>query len=151
MTGITYYNYDNCYKATEITNDNCLNTFLTNNFNIENVSSVSECGNKSLLQSAQYFLMSDLCNNTQKSNCYIPKKELASTFDDILQPLRNMFGDNLDSNFNYSKIPAFNGLAKLSLESSSNLYIDDTNKCLNYTVDDKVYAPKKKICIIQII
>ena len=86
MTGISYYKYDNCYKAKQIEDNLPLNTFLTSNFNIENVSSVSECANKSLLQSvdkggaAQYFLMSDLCNNTQKSNCYIPKKNIGSTF-----------------------------------------------------------------------
>lgn len=148
MTGIRYYNYDNCYKATEIINDNCLNTFLRNNFDIQTVKLASECGNESIKKSAEYFLMSDLCNNTQRSNCYIPKN-IGSTVGDILQPLRDMFGDNLDNDYDYSTTPALGNLDKPSLVSNDDLYIDDTNKCLKYSVDNKVYAPKRNFALYK--
>jgi len=131
--------FDDCYTRPTSILEASFNATLINSYNKFLTPNAYECEKKALRNNSDFFIINDisLIGSAKYTNCYLPK----STNNGIISNALNIF----DSTFGdppYTKRPATE-----VIDSCSNfLYnsgANNPNKCFRYTVDNKVYAPKK--------
>ena len=128
------YSFDKCYELQETSNDVSLNE----KYYKRSVRSVKECEAIALKNDNDFFLINDISNslNSTYTNCYTPRIESKnSTIEKSWDFFKELFFKN-----------------ELSTTQNGNIDICDNllynegktdQKCFKYSVDDKVYAPKK--------
>ena len=152
--------FDGCYEKSETSypgSEIPFNYLLEVSFNKYITSSVRECEVQALRSNSDFFLINDISSNgnIKRTNCYIPRSHIVGSSvigDDstLAKGLRlfNSFFGNLSSSadgdvYNYTTqlgtIDSCNNL----LYNINNGFTQANHKCFKYTVDDKVYAPKK--------
>jgi hypothetical protein len=129
--------FDDCYTRPTSILEASFNATLINSYNKFLTPNAYECEKKALRNNSDFFIINDisLIGSAKYTNCYLPK----STNNGIISNAINIF----DSTFApYTKRPATE-----VIDSCSNfLYnsgANNPNKCFRYTVDNKVYAPKR--------
>jgi len=148
--------FDGCYAkpASSLLNDNSFNYLLEISFNRYITSNVRECEVQALRSNSDFFLVNDLSSNgnNKTTKCYIPRSHIVgssvigddSTLAKGFRLFNSIFGTltttaNGDS-YAYTKQqlvePNNNLLLNLGLAPAN-------HKCFEYTLDKKVYAPKK--------
>lgn len=142
MTTINYFTYENCYRG--ILSEASFNEYKDSKFDIYPIKHVEECDNLAVDAKTQFFFISDLCNNTMSSNCYIPKVITGDYFKDTLADTFKPFSDILDEVLGNKS-----GRTTRSIESSNNLVLSDNSrlKCLHYLPDGKYYAPTNSFAL----
>lgn len=133
MTNIDYFKFNNCYRTIE----SSFNEYKDTVFDIHQVENVAMCENLALDKKTQFFLLSDFCNNTLLSNCYIPNVIVPDTFTGTLSNIFQPFSDILNRIFG-NDINRNQALAEF--DSCSNLVVS-SNKCLHHLSSGKYYAP----------
>jgi hypothetical protein len=140
---IHYFEFDNCYSALSenqnFSNDTQFKNFLESSFNIYDIDKARECESLAIMKKSQFYLLSDLCNNTLTTNCYIPRIESSNKFSDNIDTLIKPFNDLLDKLFGSETNRFANSVG---VEISNNFDIVNNEKCLKYTIDNMIYAPK---------
>ena len=139
-----YFKYDSCYKS-NIDNDVSLNTYLETNFTIEKIVNAKECQEKAVSQDSQFFVLSDLSNNT--SNCYIPKA--TNTLSSLFEPVSETIQDIVTGLIGNDNLRLSQKVSSIEISNNMSL-IDKNNSCLKYSVDDYVYAPSKKFALYKL-
>uniref|UniRef100_A0A6C0KNT9 Uncharacterized protein n=1 Tax=viral metagenome TaxID=1070528 RepID=A0A6C0KNT9_9ZZZZ len=131
--------FDDCYARPTTILEASFNATLINSYNKFLTPNAYECEKKALRNNSDFFIINDVSSigSAKYTNCYLPK----STNNGIISNALNIF----DSTFGeppYTKRPATE-----VIDSCSNFFYNNgannPNKCFRYTVDNKVYAPKK--------
>tara|TARA_B110001452_G_scaffold264367_1_gene267267 strand:+ start:702 stop:1622 length:921 start_codon:yes stop_codon:yes gene_type:complete len=139
---IFYYKFDKCYNH-KLDNDTSLNSYIDTNFDDTLVSDAKTCENLALEKNTEFFLLTDLNNITHKIKCLIPKVNISKNAQDLLSPfssiLNTLFGDESTRG----------GSVITDIETSNNLVISNSSNCLNYLLDNKIYAPKDKFALYK--
>ena len=143
-----FYSFDGCYsKPATGTNEN-FDKNLIDNFYKTNETSVKDCETLALRNNSEFFLVNDLSTNSignQFLNCYVPKIENSSKslignssiIEKALQFFESLFTENSGA-FKYMEtIDTCDNLLYNSSKSNNDA------KCFKYSLDEKVYAPKK--------
>ena len=128
------YSFDKCYQLPTVSTDVSLNE----KYYKRSVRSVKECEAIALKNDNDFFLINDISNslNSTYTNCYTPRIESKSgTIEKSLRFFKELFFKNDLSTTQKEPIDICDNL----------LYNEKTTdqKCFKYSVDDKVYAPKK--------
>ncbi len=139
---IFYYKFDKCYNH-KLDNDISLNSYIDTYFDDTLVSDAKSCENLALEKNTEFFLLTDLNNTTHKIKCLIPKVNISQNAQDLLSPfssiLNTLFGNESERG----------GSAITDIETSNNLVISNSSNCLNYLLDNKIYAPKDKFALYK--
>lgn len=133
-----YFTYENCYEG--IQQEASFNEYKESAFQIYTIDSVEDCQNYALEAKTQFFLISDLCNNDQTSQCYIPKVNTNNSCLDTLENTFKPFFDILHAvvgEFPRSIVP---------VESNNNLTTTNS-RCLLHIPSGQYYAPKNKFAL----
>jgi len=127
------YSFVNCYELPVVSTDVSLNE----KYFKRSVGSVKECEAIALKNDNDFFLVNDIINTTY-TNCYTPKIESKNgTLEDSL----NFFKELFFKDGNYLKQQGTIDICDNLLYNQGKT--DENKKCFKYSVDDKVYAPKK--------
>ena len=130
------YSFDKCYQLQVFSNDVSLNE----KYSKRSVRSVKECEAIAFKNDNDFFLVNDISNslNTTYTNCYTPKIESKSgTIEKSWNFFKELFFSNETSTTQKEPIDICDNL--LYNEKKT----DENKKCFKYSLDDKVYAPKK--------
>jgi hypothetical protein len=131
--------FDDCYTRPTTILEASFNATLINSYNKFLTPNAYECEKKALRNNSDFFLINDISSigSATYTNCYLPKSTNNGIISNAIQLFDSTFG-----NPPYTKRPATE-----VIDSCSNfLYnsgANNPNKCFKYTVDNKVYAPKK--------
>lgn len=137
--------FDNCYTKPKTMLEASFNRTLLNSYNKFLTPSVDECEKKALRNNSDFFLINDVSTNgsAKYTNCYLPKSNNNRTSltgnNSIINNALNLFNATFGN-------PPHNKQIQEPVSSSNLLYnsgANNPNKCFKYTVDNKVYAPKK--------
>ena len=142
MTTINYFTYENCYRG--ILSEASFNEYKNSTFDIYEIENVANCENLAVDAKTQFFFISDFCNNTMSSNCYIPKISTQDYIQNTLEDTFKPFSDILD------KVLGDKSLSErtpITIESSNNLFLLDNQKCLHYLPNGKYYAPTNSFAL----
>ena len=137
--------FDDCYLRPAITTEASFNNTLMNSYNRYVTTSVRDCEIKALRANSEFFLINDISHglsNAKFTNCYIPKRTNATPSvignNSIIETALNLFNNTFNP---FSKQTASIDICN-SLLFNSNKNVTD-QKCFKYSLDNKVYAPKK--------
>jgi len=131
--------FDDCYTRPTTILEASFNANLVNSYNKFLTPNAYECEKKALRNNSDFFFINDisLIGSAKYTNCYLPKSTNTGIISNAIALFNSTFGDPP-----YTKRPATE-----VIDSCSNfLYnsgANNPNKCFRYTVDNKVYAPKK--------
>ena len=128
------YSFDGCYELPVVSTDVSLNQ----KYFKRSVGSVKECEAIALKNDNDFFLVNDISNsvNSTYTNCYTPRIENKNS---TVQDSLNFFKDLFFKSNGYLK-------QQETIELSNNFLYNQgktDQKCFKYSVDEKVYAPKK--------
>ena len=131
--------FDDCYTRPTSILEASFNATLINSYNKFLTPNAYECEKKALRNNSDFFLINDVSSigSANYTNCYLPKSTNNGLISNAIQLFNSTFG-----NPPHTKRPVTE-----VIDSCSNfLYnsgANNPNKCFRYTVDNKVYAPKK--------
>ena len=148
MNDNEFYSFDGCYSKPNTIPDISFLENLNNNFYKSNVASVHECQTTALRNNSEFFLVNDVSRNSLGNefiNCYVPKIENSSKslignssiIEKALQFFESLFTENSGALKKSGPFDVCNNLLYNSNKS------DNDAKCFKYSLDEKVYAPKK--------
>ena len=129
--------FDDCYARPAAILEADFNATLVNSYNKYLTPNAYECEKKALRNNSDFFLINDVSSigSANYTNCYLPKSTNTGIISSALALFNRTFGD-----------PPHNKRHQ-AIDSSSNfLYnsgANNPNRCFKYTVDNKVYAPKR--------
>jgi hypothetical protein len=129
--------FDDCYARPASIIEASFNANLINSYNKFLTPNAYECEKKALRNNSDFFLINDVSSigSAKYTNCYLPKSTNTGIISSALALFNRTFGD-----------PPHNKRHQ-AIDSSSNfLYNSGANnpdRCFKYTVDNKVYAPKR--------
>jgi len=129
--------FDDCYARPASIIEASFNANLINSYNKYLTPNAYECEKKALRNNSDFFLINDISSigSSKYTNCYLPKSTNTGIISSALALFNRPFGD-----------PPHNKRHQ-AIDSSSNfLYnsgANNPNRCFKYTVDNKVYAPKR--------
>jgi hypothetical protein len=129
--------FDDCYARPASIIEASFNANLINSYNKYLTPNAYECEKKALRNNSDFFLINDVSSigSANYTNCYLPKSTNTGIISNALALFNRTFGD-----------PPHNKRYQ-AIDSSSNfLYnsgANNPNRCFKYTVDNKVYAPKR--------
>jgi len=129
--------FDDCYARPAAILEADFNATLVNSYNKYLTPNAYECEKKALRNNSDFFLINDVSSigSANYTNCYLPKSTNTGIISSALALFNRTFGD-----------PPHNKRHQ-AIDSSSNfLYNSGANnpdRCFKYTVDNKVYAPKR--------
>jgi len=129
--------FDDCYARPASIIEASFNANLINSYNKYLTPNAYECEKKALRNNSDFFLINDVSSigSAKYTNCYLPKSTNTGIISNALALFNRTFGD-----------PPHNKRYQ-AIDSSSNfLYnsgANNPNRCFKYTVDNKVYAPKR--------
>jgi hypothetical protein len=130
MTSIDHFTFDKCYQVT----DSSFDDYKHELFEIHRIETADECENLAINAQTQFFFVSDFCNNTLKSNCYIPKVIVKDFFTDTLENIFQPFNNILNKIFGNVKL-------EVSPDTCNNLVIPPSGTgCLYHSPSDNHYA-----------
>jgi len=129
--------FDQCYTRPAVIIEASFNANLINSYNKYLTPNAYECEKKALRNNSDFFLINDVSSigSANYTNCYLPKSTNTGIISSALALFNRTFGD-----------PPHNKQIEPIASSSNFLYnsgANNPNKCFKYTVDNKVYAPKK--------
>jgi len=131
--------FDDCYTRPTSILEASFNATLINSYNKFLTPNAYECEKKALRNNSDFFIINDISSigSAKYTNCYLPKSTNTGIISNALNIFDSTFGDPP-----YTKRPATE-----VIDSCSNFFYNsganNPNKCFRYTVDNKVYAPKK--------
>lgn len=130
--------FDDCYARPTTMIEASFNVNLLNSFNRFLTPNAYECEKKALRNNSDFFLINDISSigSANYTNCYLPKSTNTGIVSNAIELFNSTFGN-----------PPIKRPATEGIDNSTNfLYnsgANNPNKCFRYTVDNKVYAPKK--------
>ena len=136
--------FDQCYTRPTIIEETSFNLTLLNSYNKYATKSVRDCEIRALRNNSEFFLINDISSigNIKYTNCYIPKQDYNTP--------SSVIGDNSIIARALNLFDAtFNPFTKQSevIDSCNNLLYNsganNPDKCFKYSLDNKIYAPKK--------
>jgi hypothetical protein len=131
--------FDDCYTRPTTILEASFNANLLNSYNKFLTPNAYECEKKALRNNSDFFLINDISSigSANYTNCYLPKSTNTGIISNAITLFNSTFG-----NPPYTKRPATE-----VIDSCSNFFYNrganNPDKCFRYTVDNKVYAPKK--------
>ena len=129
--------FDQCYTRPNAILEASFNATLINSYNKYLTPNAYECEKKALRTNSDFFLINDISSigSANYTNCYLPKSTNTGIISNALALFNSTFGNPPHNKQNET------------IDSSSNfLYnrgANNPNKCFKYTIDNKVYAPKR--------
>jgi hypothetical protein len=129
--------FENCYTRPAAILEADFNATLVNSYNKFLTQDVKECEKKALRNNSDFFLINDISaiGRANYTNCYLPKSNSSGIVSNALDLFNRTFGN-----------PPHNKQIEEPVSSSNILYnsgANNPNKCFKYSVDKKVYAPKR--------
>jgi len=129
--------FENCYARPAAILEADFNATLVNSYNKYLTPNAYECEKKALRNNSDFFLINDVSSigSAKYTNCYLPKSTNTGIISSALALFNRTFGD-----------PPHNKQNEEPVSSSNLLYnsgANNPNKCFKYSVDNKVYAPKR--------
>jgi hypothetical protein len=136
--------FDQCYERPTVIEEPSFNATLLNSYNKYVTRTVRDCEIKALRSNSDFFLINDISSlgNITYTNCYIPKQDYNTPSaiigdNSVIAKALNLFS----STFNpfTKQIDSIDTCNNLLYNSGPN----NPNKCFKYSIDKKIYAPKK--------
>jgi len=129
--------FDQCYTRPTTIIEASFNATLINSYNKFLTPNANECEKKALRKNSDFFLINEISSmgSANYTNCYLPKSTTSGPISNALALFNKTFGN-----------PPHTKQIEPIASSSNFLYnsgANNPNKCFKYTVDNKVYAPKK--------
>jgi|LauGreDrversion2_2_1035103.scaffolds.fasta_scaffold17308_2 hypothetical protein len=135
--------FDDCYTRPTSILEASFNATLINSYNKFLTPNAYECEKKALRNNSDFFIINDVSSigSAKYTNCYLPKSTNNGIISNgIISNALNIF----DSTFGD---PPTKRPTTEAIDSCSNFFYNsganNPDKCFRYTVDNKVYAPKK--------